>query len=297
MKTITKRLGAAALLGTLVGADLGADENLLGYTKGAETLPQGASEAYLYLTEHSGKRRGDYSAQYVRAEYEYGVTDRLSTSIYLNGYRHNYDCGTQGCAGSSTSPEITGSKNQFRLSGVSMEAKYMMLSPYADDLGVALYGELTYDTVDSITGENGNGLEAEMMVIFQKPFMDGQFQWMTNLELEIESWKGDGAGGTEYAMAPRIRSGVSYRFAPNWYIGAEGWADVEMLNPVGSSWEFDHWDMFAGPSIHYGDKAWWATVTWANQIAGSDESRNNAVGWHLADHERNEFRLKVGYNF
>lgn len=287
------RLAVAAI--ALSSGSAMADENLLGYTTGAETLPQGTSEAYLWVTNHGEKRRGDYNAQYVRAEYEYGFTDRLSGAIYLNGYRHDYDCG-DGCAGPRDEPEISGSENKFRFSGISLEVKKMLLSPYKDDLGVSLYGEVTYDSVDSITGERGRGWEVEGKVILQKPYMDGQLQWVTNFELEAESWKPDG-GGTEYAIAPRLRTGLSYRFAPNWYIGFEGWGDVELLNPADGSWEFDHWDVFAGPSLHYGGKEWWATMTLVGQVAGSDESDDNSTGQHLADHEKNELRIKIGYNF
>lgn len=283
------------VVGIFVSGYVMADENLLGYTMGAETLPQGTSEAYLWVTNKGEKRRGDYSAQAIRAEYEYGFTDRLSGAFYINGYRHDYDCGA-GCAGPRNDPEISGSENKFRLSGFSLELKKMLLSPYKDDLGVALYGEVTYDSVDSITGEQGDGLELEAKVILQKPFMDGQLQWVTNLELEAESWQPDN-GQIEYAIAPRLRTGVSYRFTENWYIGVEGWGDVEMLNPPGSSWEFDHWDVFAGPSIHYGGKQFWATVTAVTQVAGSDESDDNSTGQHLADHEKNELRIKIGYNF
>lgn len=283
------------VVGIFVSGYAVADENLLGYTMGAETLPQGTSEAYLWVTNKGEKRRGDYNAQAIRAEYEYGFTDRLSGAFYINGYRHDYDCGA-GCAGLRNGPEISGSENKFRLSGFSLELKKMLLSPYKDDLGVALYGEVTYDTVDSITGEQGDGLELEGKLILQKPFMDGQLQWVTNLELEAESWRPDG-GRVEYAIAPRLRTGVSYRFTENWYIGFEGWGDVEMLNPPGSSWEFDHWDVFAGPSIHYGGKEFWATVTAVTQVAGSDESDDNSTGQHLADHEKNELRIKIGYNF
>lgn len=285
-------------LGLAANLPAQADENLLGYTTGAETLPQGAKEAYFWLTHYDGKRRGDYASQQFRLEYEYGITNRLSGAIYLNGYRHNYDCGTTGCAGPVSAPEILGSRHSTQLSGISLELKRMLLSPYKDDLGVSLYGELTYDTVDSITGEKGQGWELETKLILQKPYFDGQLQWVTNLELEAESWNPDtGNIGTEYAMAPRLRSGLSYRFAPGWSIGAEGWIDAEMLNPAGGNWEFDHWDAFAGPSIHYGGRKWWTTLTWAHQIAGSDESDNNNTGLHLADHVKNEVRLKVGYNF
>lgn len=290
----TSGLGLSALL--LVGAvSVHADENLLGYTQGAETLPQGTSEAYMWLTHKGEKRRGDYSRQEMRLEYEYGLRNDLTVAAYLNGYRHDYDCGA-GCAGAIGDEEISGSRNQFRLSGFSLEAKKTLLSPYKDDLGVALYGEVTYDTIDSITGERGDGFELEGKVIFQKPYMDGQLQWVTNLEIEAESWKPQG-GRSEYAIAPRLRTGVSYRFTENWNIGFEGWGDVEMLNPAGGSWEFDHWDVFAGPSIHYGSQSWWATLSAVTQIAGSNEANGNATGQHLADHEKNEIRIKMGYNF
>lgn len=273
-----------------------ADENLLGYTTGAETLPKGAAEAYVWITHHGDKRRGDYARQDVRLEYEYGVSDRLSVAGYVNGYRHDYDCGTDGCAGPLADPEITGKLNRFRMSGVSLEVKKMLLSPFKDEIGLALYGEISYDTIDNITGEKGKGWEIEGKLIFQKPMLDDLLSWVTNLEIEAESWKPKG-GKTEYAVAPRLRSGVSYRFAPNWFAGVEGWIDAEILNPANGSWEFDHWDLFAGPSIHYGGKKWWSTLTIASQLAGSDESADNKTGRHLADHEKYEIRLKLGYNF
>lgn len=290
----TAVIGLPALL-LVTSLHVQADENLLGYTQGAETLPQGTSEAYVWLTHKGEKRRGDYNRQEMRLEYEYGLRNDLSVAGYLNGYRHDYRCG-DGCAGQVGEEEISGSRNQFRLSGFSLEAKKMLLSPYKDDLGVALYGEVTYDTIDSITGERGDGLEFEGKLILQKPYMDGQLQWVTNLEIEAESWKPKG-GRSEYAIAPRLRTGVSYRFTENWNIGFEGWGDVEMLNPPGSSWEFDHWDVFAGPSIHYGSKSWWATLTAVTQVAGSNEAKGNVTGQHLADHEKNELRIKMGYNF
>lgn len=292
------QLAAAISASLMLASPVLADENLLGYTAGAETLPKGASEAYLWITHRGDKRRGSYAAQTVRVEYEYGFTDRLSGAIYLNAHRHDVDCGPTGCAGPLTDGEFIDLKaNKFQFSGFSAEVKKMILSPYKDDLGLALYGEITYDSVDSITGEKGQGFELEGKVIFQKPFMDGQMQWLTNLEVEAESWNPDGADGTEYAVAPRIRSGVAYRFAPNWFVGAEGWVDAELLKPADGSWEFDHWDLFAGPSLHYGAKDWWATLTYAYQVAGSDESDDNSTGQHLADHEKYEVRLKVGFNF
>lgn len=290
-----KYLLASAIAISCAGSAM-ADENLLGYTMGAETLPKGTSEAYLHITNKGDKRRGDYARQDVRAEFEYGVTDRLTIAAYVNGHRFDYDC-PSGCAGPVDDPEIMGSLNSVKISGFSVEAKQMILSPYKDGLGVSLYGELTYDTVDDITGEKGDAYEIETKLILQKPFMDGQLQWVNNIELEAESFTPKLGGGTEYAVAPRYRTGLAYRFAPNWYVGGEGWIDAELLNPADGNWEFDHWDAFFGPSIHYGGEKFWITATYAVQIAGSNEASDNKTGRHLADHEKDEFRLKLGYNF
>lgn len=186
------RLATTTFASLMLATPVLADENLLGYTIGAETLPKGAAEAYLWITHHGDKRRGSYAAQYLRAEYEYGLSDRTSVSAYLNAYRHAYDCGEEGCAGPLEEGEITGSLHKTQLSGFSLETKHMLLSPYKDDLGLALYGEVTYDTIDSITGEKGTGFELEGKVIFQKPYMDGQLQWLSNIEIEAESWKPEG---------------------------------------------------------------------------------------------------------
>lgn len=265
-----------------------ADENLLGYTVGADTLPQGTGEAYLFVTQHSGKRQGDYSAQYFRGELEYGFTDRLNGAVYLNAYRHDY-------SGDPVPGEIDGSRNEIQFSGFSTELKYMVTSPYKDPIGIALYGEITYDTVDSLSGDAVDAWEFETKLILHKPYLDDRLNWVTNFEFEFEHESEDDE--SEIALAPRLRTGFSYRVANNWYLGAEGWVDMEVVKEEDESWAFDHWDAFAGPSIHYGGQRWWATVTWAHQLAGSNEVNSSETDFHLADHERDEIRLKLGYNF
>ena len=283
-------LGSLAVAaGVAVAGAVRADENLTGYIRGAETLPVGTSESYLWVTHHGDKRSGEYEADYLRLEYEYGVSDRLSASIAVNGYRHDYRDPVPG--------EIEGSMDDTQLSGISIELKRMLLSPYKDDLGVALYGELTYDSIDSITGEEVDAFEIETKLILHKVYLDGELHWMNNLELEVETSDPDAGGPGESAIAPRLRSGLSYRFRPNWFAGVEGWVDAELLKPEGAAWEFDHWDFFAGPNLHYGGQRWWTTVAYVTQVAGSDERDAGNTDQHLADHEKFEVRVKIGYNF
>jgi hypothetical protein len=62
-----------------------AGENLFGYVAGAETLPQGAAEAYAWLTRRWDKGQGTYTAYDTELEYEYGVTSRFTASVALLG--------------------------------------------------------------------------------------------------------------------------------------------------------------------------------------------------------------------
>lgn len=75
------RLAAPALAGLLLASPLAqADENLLGYVRGAETIPGGGSELYFKLTQRDDKGQGDYTAYDAEIEYEYGVSDRFNVS-------------------------------------------------------------------------------------------------------------------------------------------------------------------------------------------------------------------------
>ncbi len=57
-----------------------ADENLFGYNTGAETLPKGSGEIYVFNTLRSDKGQGTYRAVDTEIEGEYGVTDRITLS-------------------------------------------------------------------------------------------------------------------------------------------------------------------------------------------------------------------------
>ena len=52
--------------------------------------------------------------------------------------------------------------------------------------------------------------------------------------------------------------------------------------------------VFAGPSIHYGGKKWWATLTYLPQLFGSPSPGR---GLALDEYEKRELRLKIGYDF
>lgn len=60
----------------------------------------------------------------------------------------------------------------------------------------------------------------------------------------------------------------------------------------------ERWSVFAGPTVHYGAKDWWATLTWFHQVRGGGEKIDGQTsGLHLIEKTKNEVRLKVGFNF
>jgi len=71
-----------------------ADEQLFGFVRGAETLPQGKSEVYQFITMRTGKAEGSCYGFDFETEIEHGFTDKLQASLsieqsYINNHGVN----------------------------------------------------------------------------------------------------------------------------------------------------------------------------------------------------------------
>jgi hypothetical protein len=55
----------------------------------------------------------------------------------------------------------------------------------------------------------------------------------------------------------------------------------------------------AGPTLHYGGKRWWATLTWLPQLQGGglDYEGQTDTDLHLIEKTKQEVRFKFGLNF
>jgi hypothetical protein len=256
---------------------LKADENLFGYVYGAEVLPEGKFELYTYQTARTGKASGSYLGLDQKYELEYGLTNKLQLNFEI---KTNY-VDVENVPGFND-------RSDFGFRGTSIGAKYNWLSPFKDPLGMSFLLEGGIVNRDATSGNRiNNGYEFEAMVILQKNFFDDTLVWTTNLFVEAGSEDGDQGWG------PSLFSGISYRFAENWSAGFEGHIDGDFEKIQANT--IQHWDFFAGPTIHYAVKNWWATATWQTNLASYPNSGNSDL--NLDDHERNEFRLKFGYNF
>lgn len=308
-------VGIALAAGALVAAPAVADENLFGYLAGAEPTPKGHREVYVWLTRRWDKGAGDYVAHDLKLEYEKGITDRLAGAVYLKG--RALDTSAIRIDGYMPGDERYG----LRASGVEASLKYSFLTPALDDIGLAAYFAAGYDWLDAHSGRDKDKYAVELKLLAQKYALDGQLVWVGNLGLEtayadraaIDNLPiNDGTGEPlDWPTEPEVEigfiagTGVSYRFAPNWYIGVEALYDREMETEVGT----ERWSWQAGPTVHYGAKKWWATLTWFSQVAGGGEQFGPAsfdgkayagqddLDLHLIEKTKNELRLKLGYNF
>ena len=290
----------AALLGlSLLPALAHADENLLGYVRGAETIPKGGAELYFKATQRADKGVGDYRATDLEVEYEYGVSDRFN----ISGELQALSLDTRGIVIDGYLP----GDREFGLkaSGVEVAGKYNILRPAADGLGLSLRGALDYSWIDRHSGRDKDTVSAEFDVLAQKYFLDAQLVWVGNLGLEATyadrapiddlpegfDWPTD----PEMELEIKVGTGLSYRFAPNWYVGAEALYETEFETEVGQ----ERWSVFAGPSLHYGSEKWWATLTYLPQIRGGGERYpgQRDTDLHLIEKTEHEARFKIGFNF
>ena len=315
VKTTSRMAALLAAIVSVISFPVAADENLLGYVSGAETLPKGASEAYLFVTHRWDKDQGRYSANDVSLEFEYGLTHRLTGTLELKGQSID----TSGLVIDGYLPGA----NRYGLkpSGVEGKLKYNFLSAAKDPVGLSGTFSLVQLWRDPHSGLDKDTTKAEFGLQLQKLLLDDQLTLMGNTGIEatyakraplsastqasanaaIQSLTGDSSASFEWATKPemeiefKLGAGASYRFAPNWSAGLETLYETEFETEVGQ----ERWSVFAGPSIHYGGKQWWATLTWFEQLAGGKEKYINQAdeNLHLIEKTRHELRFKLGYNF
>jgi len=297
-----KRVG---LLGMLAAASMlsamqaGADEDVFGYVKGAEPLPKGAVEITQWITNRSDKDIGHYSAYDTKTEIEYGFTDRFSGELALLG--RSIDT-----SGIMIDGYIPGDKDYgLKFSGIEGSLKYNFLSAAKDPIGLTMYLGMEFETLDPHSGQDKDIWSNEVRLLLQKYFFDDQLIIAANAGIESTIAKRKAIAGLpptfEWPTGEEMEIefigalGISYRIAPNWFIGVEGLYEEEHETEIGQ----ERWSFQAGPNVHFAAKQWWATFTWLPQIKGGGSPYPGQVDedLHLIEKTKQEWRLKVGFNF
>ena len=279
-----------------------ADESYFGYVVGADTQPKGHGEVSLAVTRRTDKDSGFYHANDVLLDVEYGVTDRFSVGIELEGFHLAYkdafaktDDTTPGVFADDVYP------TQFKgsaLSRIGVNAKYQFQSPYTHNVGITLNTDLYYRwRYGRIDGGKTRQFSLEPNLIIQKNFLDDTLITALNLKVEIENRNfPNGDAENELKFEPSF--GVTYRVAKGLFIGGETFYRTDNLNG-----NFNHGSVFLGPTLHYAAKKWYVTATFQKQVTGTPTYSYNTSaffvdrGVNLEEETRNEARVKIGFNF
>ncbi len=288
-------LVAIATLALAVPAVAG--DSPFGYVYTTDTHPKGAREFEQWITHRRGQSQGDFDVWQGRSEVEYGVTDRLQTSVYLNygsvNAFHNRPDGTTGPGAfvpDDVDPDARYQKRFFE--SISNEWIYRVLSPYKDAIGLALYIEPSW-------GPDTRELEGKLIV--QENFLEDRLIWAANFSAAAESehfhgeWEREGEA--------ELTTGLAYQFAPRWLAGAEYRYHRGYDGRGFSSAKRAYAASFFGPSIHYAREGWWVTATFLKQVANAKAyaaaAQDDIVGgrFYGEQHERQELRLRMGFSF
>lgn len=272
MKTTQTLL--ATMLAACAVINANADERRFTYTYEPETLPKGNLEFESWITVRSQKTsagevgKENFNRFDFREELEYGVTDRYTVGLYLNGKHESYRDVT-------TAPPTDEAELEFE--GISIENRYMVLNPADHPIGLTLYLEPTF---------SGSEAELEQKIIIGQ--RHGDWKWAVNL-VHATEWEDN---FHEHEGELEFTAGLTRDINANWSIGIEARNHNEL--PEYETWE--NTALFVGPVVSFRQEKWWATLSvmpqvWGRNYEGDPDGYRNL---ELEGHERYNVRLLIG---
>lgn len=298
---IVVRLLAAGALCAALSGNAFAEESQFAFVYTTDLLPKGAKEIEQWVTWRHKKISGYYDQLEGRTEFEYGLTDRFQVALYANyNWSRAYH---NGPFGATTPPEQFSDRSvdpdarwsDRRFSGLSFEGIYRVLSPYTDAIGLALYVEPTI-------GPSFRELETKL--ILQKNFLDDRLVTAFNFTYAPE-WRyledpdNPSARNWQEETDVNLNFAASYRFMPNWSLGAEFVNEREY-----NSYRFRNQSngaYYFGPTVHYGGKDFFVTATFLEQLpwakAHSDTVPGALVGGRTFDNDFEKYRVRIKAGF
>lgn len=237
----------------LAGTPARADSRRFAWTYDSGTMPRGVAEYEQWFTWRTAR---DSDAKYdrleLRQEVEYGLTDRLQVALYLADWRY-----TRTSGGSDT-----------ELRGTAAEVTWNLSDPVRTPLGVALYGEVQFDS---------RRFAAEGKLLLEK--QAGAWVFAYNAVVESE-WEGQDWGENNGELQQLLAA--SRAASPRLSLGAEFLHEVGVAN-----WERTGDSVFCGgpcANLLVG-RGWWLTAAPLWQLSD------------LADEPNLRLRLLAGVTF
>lgn len=269
----TTKTPVLALLGLATLLTARSDTRRFTYSYEPETLPQGGMEFEQWVTLRTQRNdtvgQENYNLWEIRSEFEYGVSDRYSVSLYLNTSNESF-----------RDPATGQNFSDFRFDGVSIENRYLVLNPAEKPVGLTLYFEPRF---------SGEEAELEEKIILGQ--RHGKWKWAVNLTHATE-WS-DNLHDVEGEVEGSI--GIARDLNKNWSIALEARDHNEIPN-------YDKWEntaVYVGPTVSYRGENWWIALSVLPQVYGANfgENPDGNSSLELEGHERVNVRLIFSISF
>ena len=220
------------------------------YTTSVEEEGEGELEQWLGWTQGHG--RDGARAFRSRTEQEYGVTDDLQGSLYLN-----YDWSR-----SREGAQI----DRDSFFGASAEIIYRLLDVQKDPIGLALYFEPSWSAEE-------RAFEAKLLL--QKNFLNDALRLALNVNVE-DAWDRD-QGHWNKSSALEFRAGLAYVLTPQWCLGGEFSNEHEFDGLIlGGSTHEETSAYFLGPTLQFSSDPLTITLAAQAQLPWADSASHAA---------------------
>ncbi len=258
----------------LVMGSVGIDANERHFTYNYETAVLAPGEREIEVSNTLGLGKSSYYANLDhRLEFETGVADNVMTAFYLNWSQTT----TEG-------PTSATLASQFAWKGISNEWKWKLLDPVADPIGLALYGEVGYNT---------DALDLEPKLILDKRI--GPWMLVANLIMEFE-FEATADEMKLHEIAPQLTLGMAYEVEPGFHTGLEFRQENVVERPSeGEDFEMIISSLFLGPNVSYSTKNWWVSFTVMPQLPALITESGGSI-LDLNDHDKLDARLLFSFH-
>jgi len=236
------------------------------------TLPAGNVDVEAWNTFCTGREEYFFQQLTQRIEFEFGVTDMIQTSLYLNA-KHK----AIGPMASDASLSMQRS-SEFSFSNAW---KFFLISPHQQPIGVSAYleyylapGEIELEgkmMVDKLTEKHWFVFNSTVEAEFENEFEKGESKILRETDTE---WKLEQTLGYMYNFSSRLGLGLEVRNVSKL---AEGQVDYSAL--------------FVGPTLFIGSEKYFLIFNILPQIANL---ARKATSLELSDQERYTFRVLLG---
>ena len=236
------------------------------------TLPKGNVDIEAWNTFSAGRDGSSFSRLRQRFEFEFGVTDVIQTSLYLNG-SHSF-----------TGPRLDGASTAASRSSsfsFSNAWKFHLLSPFDNPLGISTYveyylaqGEIELEgkiMLDHITEHHWSVLNTTIEAGFEEEFEMVSGGLASEIEVE---WKWETTLGYMYTIGSDFGIGVELR-------------NINAIRE--GTWEYSA--LYVGPSVFIGGGKYFLIFNAMPQVANLT-GQNKPL--ELDDQERFAFRALLG---